>query len=78
VGTWTSHLMILSLPALTTLVHVDLDTTVIPRSTLFMDIGDDRAVLLGMGDGKLAHWRVRASAACFAYQSLACRTVCWA
>jgi Mono-functional DNA-alkylating methyl methanesulfonate N-term len=59
VGTWASRLLIVSLPACAVLRDHDLQTSVIPRSTLFMDIGDDHAVLLGMGDGQLAHWRVR-------------------
>lgn len=59
VGTWSSHLLILSAPALQVLVDHDLESTIIPRSTLFTALDDGHAVLVGMGDGQLAHWRVR-------------------
>ena len=59
IGTWSSRLLLVGVPSLAVLLEHDLETTVIPRSTLFFDIGDEHALLLGMGDGQLAHWRVR-------------------
>ena len=64
IGTWSSRLLIVTVPELKVIADHDLATTVIPRSTLFMDIGDERALLLGMGDGQLSHWRVRTHHAC--------------
>lgn len=58
VGTWASKLMLLSLPTLAVVREHDLETTVIPRSALFFDIASSPALLLGMGDGQLAHWKV--------------------
>ena len=67
IGTWSSRLLIVTVPELKVIADHDLATTVIPRSTLFMDIGDERALLLGMGDGQLSHWRVRTNCAVSVY-----------
>lgn len=36
-----------------------LNASDLPRSILFMALGKGYALLVGMGDGQLAHWRVR-------------------
>jgi hypothetical protein len=35
------------------------DTQDLPRSMLFMTVGGRSVLLLGMGDGNIAHWQVR-------------------
>lgn len=62
VGTWNSKLLLLEVPSMKVVAEEKLSPSDLPRSTLFMALGQGYALLLGMGDGQLAHWQVRRAA----------------
>lgn len=58
VGTWTHKLLLLSLPSMKVTAEEAFETQDLPRSMLFMAVGGRNVLLLGMGDGHVAHWQV--------------------
>lgn len=57
VGTWTHKLLLLSLPSMKVTAQEVLDSQDLPRSMLFQAVGGRNLLLLGMGDGHVAHWQ---------------------
>jgi hypothetical protein len=57
-GTWAHKLLLLSLPSMQIVAEEAFDNQDLPRSMLFMAVGGRNVLLLGMGDGHVAHWQV--------------------